>query len=207
MDMGHSDPFALTVFAWSSQDPTKTLYHCYEFAKTELFPELIAKLLIGDALDATNPKGCIGATGWPDAMVADIAGMGGAILDQLAQVNGIRIQAAEKKNKHDAIELFNGDLIDGRIKIMKGSELEMQLMTLQWAVDDYGRLKEHKSMRNDLTDSAIYSRRAASHLLFAEDDPKAPYFPERKDPMLVEDEINSDDDFSDILGDDYYDGF
>ena len=79
------------------------------------------------------------------------------------------MDAAEKKNKHDAIELFNGDLIDGRIKILKGSVLEQQLMNLQWAVDERtGLLREDKGARNDMSDAAIYARRRAAHKFAAE---------------------------------------
>ena len=168
MDMGHSDPFALEVFAWSPTDTTKTLYHVYEFEKRGMYARTIAELLIGEELDHDSPGGIVGRTGWPDGMVADLAGLGDALVDELSNVYGVNVAAAEKKNKHDAIELMNGDLIDGRIKILKGSRLEEQLQQLQWAVDEFGRLKEHKGQRNDCTDAAIYGRRLAAHLLTEE---------------------------------------
>lgn len=191
MDMGHSDPFALQVFAWSPSDPGKTLYHVWEFNQRGMYARTIAQMLIGEALDHDRLGGAMESTGWPDAMVADMAGLGGAQLDELKNVYGIGIKAAEKKNKHDAIELFNGDLLDGRIKILKGSVLEEQLMSLQWDEDDYGRLREHKGMRNDCTDAAIYARREAQHLLSAAAGPRSPFFPPRKDP--IEEPAESDD--------------
>jgi hypothetical protein len=209
MDFGSKDPFALTVFAWAPEDPKKTLYHVFEFNKPGMFPKLISELLIGERLQASDPGGLIGHTGWPSAMVVDAAHLGEAFLAEMATVYGIRIKPTKKKDKHDVIELFNGDLVDGRIKVMKGSTLEMQLLTLQWAVDDYGFLKENKAQRNDCADSAIYSRRAASHLLAAEPGPKAPYFPERTDniePPIIH-EVNDDDDFGDMLDDNSYDYF
>ena len=147
MDLGHSDPFALEVFAYSLTD--KTLYHVFEYEKRGMYARTIAALLLGEGLDTDEPGGVIGATGWPDAMDADTAGLGGQLLDELRNVYGLDVQAAEKKNKHDAIELFNGDLVDGRIKILKGSVLEQQLQHLQWAVDTAGQLKEDRSARND----------------------------------------------------------
>jgi hypothetical protein len=177
MDMGHSDPFALQVFAF--REGERGLCHVYEFERRGMFPRTIAEVLVGadwveritSGKDPGEPGGVMAATGWPDGMVADLAGLGGAILDELATTYGVRIAPAEKKHKHDAIELFNGDLVDGHIKILKGSRLEEQLLHLQWAVDEYGNLKENKSQRNDCTDAAIYARRLARHL-FAEEAPK-----------------------------------
>lgn len=161
MDLGHSDPFALEVLAYSPTN--KNLYHVYEFEKRGMYARTIAEHLIGPALDHNKMAGIIAKTGWPDGMVADMAGMGDALLAELSSVYGITIEPAEKKNKHDSIELFNGDLIDGRIKILKGSKLEEQLIHLQWDIDDNGKLREDKGQRNDCTDAAIYARRKALH--------------------------------------------
>lgn len=168
MDMGHSDPFALEVFAYSRTE--KRLYHVYEFHRRGMYAKTIAQQLLGEELDHAKPTGVIGVTGWPDGMVADTAGLGDALLDELRNVYGISVEPAVKRDKFDSIELFNGDLIDGRIKILKGSELANQLAALQWAVDDAGKLKENRTMRNDCTDAAIYARRKAAHQ-FAEDAP------------------------------------
>lgn len=205
MDFGASDPFALCVYAWAPEDPSHTLYHVYEFSKPMMYPKLISELLIGEALDATKPAGAIGHTGWPDAMVVDASHLGAAFLEEMAEVYGIRIVPAAKKDKHDAIELFNGDLLEGRIKVMKNSLLEDQLMSLQWDIDDFGRLREHRGMANHCTDSSVYSRKAAAHLLSAEPEARQPYFkPSDSDPE--DPEVGTDfdpDDFSDMLSDDY----
>lgn len=172
MDLGHSDPFALVIFAYSLTD--KSLYQVYEYGKRGMYARTIAQLLIGEDLVQDPPGGLIGATGWPDGLVADTAGLGGQLLDELRNVYGISVEAAEKKNKHDAIELFNGDLVEGRIKILKDSVLEEQLMSLQWAVDTAGHLKEDKGARNDHADSAVYVRRRALHKFAGEPEPEAP---------------------------------
>ncbi len=170
-DMGHSDPFAVTVFAFSPSDTTRTLYHVYSFEKTKMYARPIAQLLLGT--DDTRPTGCcshekplglFGSTGWPVGMVADMTHLGGNVLEELSQVYGIRIEPAEQKGKFAAVELFNGDLVDGRIKILKGSTLEKQLLELQWQPDEFGRLKEPRGAANHSVDSAIYSRRLIAHL-------------------------------------------
>jgi hypothetical protein len=176
MDMGHSDPFALEIFAWSPTDPAKMLYHVYEFERRGMYARTIAELLLGEGLDHEHPTGVMAETGWPDGIDADLAGLGDALIDELGNVYGIAIKAAEKKSKFDNIELFNGDLIDGRICILKGSALEAQLMDLQWQVDDFGRLKEDKGQRNDCCDAAIYARRRAQHLYAQEAPAPRPVF-------------------------------
>lgn len=181
MDMGHSDPFALQVFAYNRHE--RILWHVFEHEEKGMRPQTIAKLLIGEDLDPRNPQGVIGVTGWPDDMVADTSHLGGMILDELRQVYGIHCEQAERKHKFDAIELFNGDLLDGLIKVMKGSKLEQQLMSLQWTSDEWGGLKETKGQPNHSTDAAVYARRRAMHR-FTEEAP-APQ-PKRGTPEALE---------------------
>jgi hypothetical protein len=215
MDMGHSDPFALGIYAFDQV--SRELRHVYEFTQTGMFAKTIAELLVGKAwvkriLAGRDPgpaAGVIGVTDWPYGMVADTAGLGGAMLDELREVYGIPIDAAEKVHKHDNIELTNGDLIDGRIKILKKSVLEDQLLHLQWAVDPWGKLKEDKAARNDCTDTLIYARRKAMHLI-AEDAP--PPEPEHGTQAEIEQWLEDDEEkaampqneYTDLLTDDNY---
>ena len=173
-DMGHSDPYALEIFAFGMHN--RTLYHVYEFNKKGMYAKTIAETLIGPAAvkrvldgdDHGELGGVMFKRGWPEAAVADTAGLGGAVLDELRNVYGISITPAKKKNKFDNIQLLNGDMIEGRVKIMKGSILEQQLLHLQWDTDDHGNLKEPKSERNDAADALVYARREA-HYQFSGD--------------------------------------
>lgn len=171
MDMGHSDPFALVVFAFSPSDTTRTLYHVFSFEKTKMYSREIAQLLLG--VDMTQPSQCcphgrpegvIGVTGWPAGMVSDMTHLGESILLELQNVYGIKAGAAEQKSKYASIELFNGDLLDGRIKILKDSTLEAQLLDLQWVPNEFGQLKEPKGVPNHSADAAIYARRLIAHM-------------------------------------------
>ena len=216
--MGHSDPFALQVVAYAPTSPT--LYHVYEFTKPKMFARTIAELLLGPGLDTQDaveaaharPRGIFKITGYPDAFDADMSGLGGAVLDELASVYQIRAQKAEQKQKFDAIEITNGDFVDGRIKILKGSELEKQLMHLQWVADEYGRLKEKRGDRNDASDAFVYARRRAMHL-FQESLPEAK--PRRGSLAARELEAKAEEDraakapdeFENYLGDDSFDRF
>lgn len=172
LDQGYKDPFACNVFAFSPRDPARCLYHVFSFERTGMYARPIAELLIGKEEVAAvlagkgtlKPGGLIGAIGWPDAMIADADE---ALLAELGNVYGIRIAKAEKNANYKigAIELVNGDLVDGRLKIMKGTPLEQQLLTLQWKVDEETRMmREDKAQANHSTDTLIYGRRAVAHL-------------------------------------------
>lgn len=198
-DMGSKDPFALNVFAFSPSDTSRTLYHVYSFGRTQMYAKTIATLLIGEDAVARMLKGedvrekdwrgPFAVTGWPAAFVADLAHLGEAVILELANVYGIRVKAAEKKGKHATIEGANGDLVDGRIKVMAGSELERQLESLQWKKDEYDQVKEGKGDRNDHADSFIYVRREiislfASGVVVSSAKPAEPVY---RDPQQLDD--------------------
>lgn len=154
------DPFALQILAFSETTPE--LYQAYEYVSpTRLHVTAVAKLV----------ERLIEITGHPDGIVGDIAGSGGMILDELRDVHGIPIEAAEKKSKNDAIELLNSDLVDGLFKALPGSAFVEQAQHLQW--DETG-LKENKGQRNDALDATIYARRKARHQFARDPDPEPP---------------------------------
>lgn len=178
MDMGWQDPFALVVLAYS---PTcKILYHVYEYSQRKMLVHQIAKLL--NDLFAT-----IGS--YPAGMVADTTKMGGQILAELAEVHGIHVEAAEQKNKNDAIELLNSDMVDGKFKTWEGSNLEEEMLTLQW--DETG-LKENKAQNNHHCDATIYARRKALHQ-FSDDAPVKPKASEGSAEWYLEKEQEAED--------------
>ena len=163
MDMGHADPFACNVFAFSPSDPEKRIYHVFGFEKKGMYARQIAELLLGEAANAENPQGVYGQAGWPVGAVID---SDDAIIQELANVYGIRVVKSDRKAglKFGAIELVNGDLIDGRIFILKGSALELQLTQLQWVANEFGELKENKGQANHSSDCLAYGRRLIAHL-------------------------------------------
>lgn len=171
-DMGAADPFALQALAAAPQDPTRTLYHVFEFEAqpdAKMYAKRIAELLFGPD-DRKNgvgvwpnhkkPLGLIGAIGWPVGAIADMSHLGEAILEELANVYGFRFVAGPRNagDKLAAIELWNGDAIDGRIKILKGSKLAKQLGALQWKVDQHGKVAEDKSQPNHSADAGLMAR-------------------------------------------------
>jgi len=211
IDPGIRDPFGLIIWAWSPHDPTKTLYHVYEFAKKGMYAETTATLFLGPTPEGTeprnrlkSPKGLIGKTGWPAVKVADKQN-NLALFEELANVYGLYFKKAEKRDKHSAQELFNGDLLAGRIKVIKGSEYELQLQTLQYVTDELGGIEEDTAARNDLSDAGLYARTEAHHLHSSSPPPKEPYF---QPPSNDDDSDDDSDDYDEgalFFEDNYYD--
>lgn len=167
MDVGWKDAFALEVFAFSYSDPNRMLWHIYEVYRTRMYANAIAKLLIGEDLNHDRYGGIFARIGWPAVLVGDFARSGGALLKELAEVYGIAVTAADKPYayKENSIELLNSVFHDGQIKVIKGSNLEVELTSLQWKVDQYGKRVEDKSQANHATDATIYMRDAVASLL------------------------------------------
>jgi hypothetical protein len=212
MDIGYTDQTAINVFAFSPSDRTRTIYHRLCFGQAKMYAQIIAHKMIGVDLDHSEPAGIIGAIGeWPNAMVADsIHAMAKMVLAELGNVYGIKIEPAVKgyHYKYGAIEVVNGDLVDGRIKILKGSALEKQLQDLQWGLSKSEEQIERKDQPNDHPDSLVYARCVIATLITAigdgdeeVDETKDPRSPKYVPPMP--DEGRSDDDYSSIFQDDY----
>lgn len=171
MDMGNRDPFANNVFALSPTDPDRQIFHVMGYERTGMHARPIAALLMGEEAvdrmlrtgDAGKHGGILGITGWPDGMGIDADQ---ALIDELANVYGLRCEKSDRRAdyKFGAIELVNGDLLGGRIKIIRGSPLESQLSTLQWKPDDNGFLKENKAQSNHSSDTLVGAHRKISQL-------------------------------------------
>lgn len=180
MDMGESDPFALECFAFSDETQGR-LYHVYEFNQAGCTIDQI-----GDVLNDVIAK-VQKYDDYPTAMVADMAGMGGVLLEEVRMRYGHVIQKAEKSNKFGAIELVNGDLIDGRMKLLKDSALAKQMQELQY--DAFGK-RENKSQRNDCCDATIYARTAIIKFL-NHAAPPPPELQKTPDELMLEQSLKS----------------
>lgn len=204
IDFGFADPFAVVVMAYSLNDPTKTLYQVYEFAQRGLNIRQMAEHLLGPQLDLKKPGGVYGRIGWPTAVVGDASSQ--AVFKELAEVYGIRITPAPRRpgDKLAAIEAFNGDLIDGRIKALKGSKLAEQLAALQWVMKEDGTPQEDQGAENDVADAALMARGVAKHLRAAAPAEKAI---EQRDPAEypTPQRLNVADDWADMADDHWND--
>lgn len=168
-DQGHKDPFACNPLAFSPHDPERRIWQVMSFERVGMgYGKPIAELLIGEkevdtfiktsVFPTTKYGGVFEHTGWPDGMVIDCDN---ALIEDLKNVYGIKTEKADKKPeyKKGAIELVNGDLQDGRIKVLKGSPLAEQLEQLQWKEQENGTLVEDPAQANHSSDTLTYGRR------------------------------------------------
>lgn len=157
LDKGSTDAFAINAFAFAPADHLRRIWHVYSFERTRMYSKLTAGVLLGEKLDTDKPGGVFGIIGWPDGIIFDADQ---ATIDELQNVYGVGAKKADRKSdyKVGAIELVNGDLVDGRILVLAGSPLETQIESLQWKVDEFGRVKENPAQANHSTDTLIYAR-------------------------------------------------
>lgn len=159
MDIGFEDDFALVVCAYSPYDTT--MYQVYEFKDIHQDLDQIAE-------HVEKAKNLVG--GNFTAIVAD-TGSGGAktLIETLNRRFGWNIRAAEKRDKFDNIEVLNTEFHAGRCKLLRHSNLSMELQMLQWDLGAKskellartGKLREHPDLPNHLADALLYLWRFA----------------------------------------------
>lgn len=150
VDLGFDDAFTICVIGFSEQ--TRSCYVVHQFKKSGLLPAQMAEE-IQRAREAFKPI----------SIVADHGGLGKAICMEFQSRYHIPLKPAEKSQKMAYIELLNGDLLSGMLKIQDGTPLVNEMKTLQWDPDRPGKEDERSS--NDLCDSALYAWREAKHYL------------------------------------------
>jgi hypothetical protein len=210
-DLGSADPFALNIFAFAPADPERRIFHVYAFERTGMYARSIAEIVLGPesvsrVLAGKNVEpfdGLYRLTRYPDASVIDADKNH---IDELQNVYGVRFTKSEWKRelKFGAIELVNGDLVDGRLKILKGSPLYVQLQELQWQEDSWGNLQENKAQSNHSTDCLVYARKAIATMFEtgAVEAPAAASPKPANDLPFMEPDRSARGEFSSLVGDD-----
>lgn len=126
LDLGSTDPMAIQVGAYSLTSPLLLQVHEWEADVNVVMTtgELAAKINEVVAL----------CGGWEfvEEIVADHGQLGDTVLETLSAEHSIFVEKADKKNKYDHIELTNGELKDGRTKILKRSRLAAEMSQLHW---------------------------------------------------------------------------
>jgi hypothetical protein len=161
MDLGFEDDFAIVVAAYSMTDGN--LYHVYDWKKNHQdFFQMAEE--IAAVVKRFGPF---------DAMVADTGGSGGkTIVETLNKRYGFHIEAAEKREKYDYIEVMNGEFMSGHVKVIAGSQLDLELRTLQWLMEEdddkallarMNKLRENPGQPNHLCDAWLYTWRYSHH--------------------------------------------
>jgi hypothetical protein len=148
VDFGVVDECAWTVLA--SHPHHRDIYAIRSIAKVGLLPEQAAELTYQLVQEFK-----------PHRLFGDAGGLGKPyVMAYNQRFNaGIQMQAAEKTEKRANIELMNGDLASGRLRLLmpECSDLGSQMENLPWAND--AREVEHAGYKNHRTDSALYAWR------------------------------------------------
>lgn len=207
MDPGFTDPTAINVFSTALDDPSRTIYHRLCFEQKEMHQQQIANALMGPRPEFSHasPGAIIGAIGrWPNGMVSDTAHqMAMAILAGLSSEYGIHFEPAKKglDYKIGAIDVVNGDFGDRRIRVLKDSELEEQLLDLQWDESKTGKQIERPGQPNHSTDCLVYARAMLATFMNAA--PPPPQQPKRGGPPPIAAAPRGENDYSHMFQENY----
>lgn len=158
LDLGFEEPTAIVVGAYSQK--LRELRHVWDEMHSHLLPDQIVELV----------KECQNRFGTFERVYADGAGLGRSIIALLAQ-EGIPVEKADKREKYDYIELLNSSLTKDEVKVIEGTDLSQQLLTVAWDLGDaekadlakLGKLKEDPSVPNDCADAFLYMYRGSLH--------------------------------------------
>jgi hypothetical protein len=160
LDIGFEDDTAIVVAGYSER-----------VAEFRVIYDFKAPHMLVDQLEEKLEE-VVGIFGMPECIVADTGGGGSKmIVETYAQRYGLPMVKAEKTEKFDHIELVNSDFHSGRIKIIAGSDLERELLGLQWDLEKgdrktlahLGKLREDPKCPNHLCDALLYSWRFSYH--------------------------------------------
>jgi hypothetical protein len=161
LDLGFEDKTALVVAAYSAK--YRQLRHIWDSSRSHMLVDDVERLL-DDARARFGPM---------EKIFADMGNLGKMVCETLIR-RGYPIEKADKREKYDHIELLNSALVRGEVQIIEGTELEQQLSTIAWDLDEgtreeidqlarQGRLREDPAVANDVADAFLYLYRGSLH--------------------------------------------
>lgn len=154
IDIGYTADTSFQVAAFSATYPD--LFFVEEINK----PKLLVDDIAAEILQLEEAYGDF------EAIVADKGNLATTLVESIQQRFSIPLVAAEKREKRDHIELFNADLVAGRVKVSSRCPvLKHQMRTVQW---DKTLEKEDKRFANHATDAAVYVWRYCRHHFWQE---------------------------------------
>lgn len=146
IDYGYNDETAFVVLGWRKHEPT--VYVVLAEKHGEMTP--------GDAAEYAH---ALEQRFRFRAIVGDTGGLGKGYVEEARKRFGLPIEPAEKNNKRGYIDLLNGALKSGTLKVLDGCEdLVREWTVLPWSP---GRAKEAPGFPNHLADACLYGWRAA----------------------------------------------
>jgi hypothetical protein len=152
IDFGVRDAFALCQLAWSAHEPTLYIERAHKWLNT--FPSRGAEYVRQWASDC----------GGYDRIIGDVGGQGKAFEAEWRARYDLPIEAAEKTNRLGFINLMNGDLERGAVRIVRGVQTEPlvdELLSLIW--DDELHTRTRAGAEDHATDAMLYGWRGCYH--------------------------------------------
>jgi hypothetical protein len=158
-DLGWEDDTAIVLSAYHDNDPT--FYILKAFAQKHMTFDMVEKKLLEFLNDKEFP--C-------NSVIIDGANKQG--VETMTMRSNILFEYADKLGKADHIEIMNGDLIQGKVKIHQDEhDLIDELMALVWKTAGdkivYPK-KEHPSLPNHRADAMLYGWFNGYHFLAVE---------------------------------------
>jgi hypothetical protein len=158
LDIGFEDRTAFVLAAYSTK--LRVLRHVWDISAPHMLIDDVADMLT----TATARFGTI------EKIFADNSGLAKMIVESLKR-KGFPLEAAEKREKNDFIELLNSAFTRGEVQIVQGTPLEEQLLLNAWDLSDgtreelarQGKLREDDAVPNDSTDALLYLYRGSLH--------------------------------------------
>jgi hypothetical protein len=160
VDLGYTDATALVVLGFRPKD--KTIYVLEAEKRTGLIVSQVA-----DWIRHVQSRYQF------ERIVVDNASK--QAVEELVQRHALPLEAAEKRDKADAIANMNSDIITGRVLVTKAAAgLRKEWGDLVWDDRHFhkGKLVESSQCENHLSDAALYAWRAAT--AYAADETVAP---------------------------------
>jgi hypothetical protein len=155
-DLGWEDDTAIVLSAYHDNDPT--FYVISTFAQKHMTFDMVEKKLLEYLNNPQHPV---------NSVIIDGANKQG--VETMTMRSNILFEYADKLGKVDHIEILNGDLIQGKVKIHRDChELVDEMMSLVWRTQGdkivYPK-KEHPSLPNHRCDALLYGWFNGYHFL------------------------------------------
>ncbi|MCP4948886.1 MAG: hypothetical protein GY923_15425 [Aestuariibacter sp.] len=168
VDIGYDDAFACEVLAFSDDLPD--VYEIESYHQSMLIPSQWA-----EKIQELREKYKF------EKIMFDTGALGKAIAIEFRQRYEIPVSPAKKVNKFDYIQLLNGDLVDGKIHLLKGGALTGEMSRLQLAEN---KRVEDRRYPNNCCDSFLYAWREAKHWTYEPEEEEDPQ--DREERLMME---------------------
>jgi len=148
VDLGFVDSTAFVVIGWSEELPETYVIETSKF--THLTSDDIGRKI--RYLDSEYEF---------ERIVADTGGLGKMVVEELSKRFSVNILPAQKRAKHDHIELLNSDFKKGKLQILETEENQLlidELELLEWDLNERtkGRFIERSDCENHASDAMLY---------------------------------------------------